>query len=403
MLAEAETEDYEMTKRHRCGALLVAIIPIAFALATPAFGLDSPQLDALQAQARALEDILLKQAKANTERFLEQARERERKECEGLYRRIPEGQYLVPADVAPAFQALSRDLNAVIAYIKPLADLNQEVARQKNELAGLTDLTAKAAARFRIDDAKYRQEINDLRTMIQSDQSTLAGLRRNEAEAVVDWLAKHGAKDSGPVMVRSADHVIVISPVRLGGLLFGTFIARYSPEVDPKQQARIAVIFTPAPLSDELVAGSAISLTPARYSIEVAPTVKTSLVEFDARAEPFQLGRPVPASFKDPITWTWTLEAPDDFNGIAFDILFEGRLRAVGTAEKSGIVAKLPIDIKRRDKPNPSWGQILGPYLGGTIAVVVTNLITGFSVYRAGRRDKKKSPIVGPTDGPPEG
>ncbi len=402
MQEEAEMKDHEMTQGHRCSVLLANVLPIAFALTTPAFGLDLPQLDAIQAQTRALEDVLVKQAKANTERFLEQARERERRECEGLYRRIPEGQYLVPADIAPAFQALSRDLNAVIGYIKPLADLNQEVARRKSELAGLTELIARAEARFRADDANYRQQINDLRMMIQGDQHTLAGLRRDEAEAVVDWLTKHGTKDSRPVTVRSADHVIVISPVRLGGLLFGTFIARHAPEVDPKQQARIAVIFTPTILSDELAAGSAISLTPARYSIEVAPTVRTSLVEFDARAEPFQLGRPVPASFKNPITWTWTLEAPDNFNGIAFDILYEGRLRAVGTSEKSGIVAKLPIDIRRRDKPSASLGQILGPYLGGTIAVVVTNLITGFGAYKAGR-GKKKSPIVGPTGGPLDG
>lgn len=156
-----------MTERHRCGVLLAAVIPIAFALTTPAFGLDLPQLDAVQAQTRAVEDVL-KQAQANTERFLEQARERERKECEGLYRRIPEGQYLVPADkIAPAFLAISRDLNAVISYIKPLADLNQEVARRKSELMGLNDSIARAEARFRADDAKYRQEVNDLRTMIQ--------------------------------------------------------------------------------------------------------------------------------------------------------------------------------------------------------------------------------------------
>src|SRR5574341_2233248 len=138
-----------MTNRYRFGSLLVAVTCIAFGLATPVFGVDLPQLDAVQAQTRAIEDALLKQAKSNTERFLEQARERDRKQCEGLYRRIPEGQYLVPADIVPAFQSLSRDLDAVVSYIKPLADLNQEVARRRSELAGLTDSIARGEARFR--------------------------------------------------------------------------------------------------------------------------------------------------------------------------------------------------------------------------------------------------------------
>jgi hypothetical protein len=192
--------------------------------------------------------------------------------------------------------------------------------------------------------------------------------------------------------------VIVVAPVRLGGLLFGTFIARYDSELEAKQQARIVVIFTPAVLSDELAAGSAISLIPARYSVE-APFVKTSVVEFDARSEPFDLGRPVPASFKGPITWTWNVMTPAAFKGMAFDILYEGRLRAVGTPDKSGVVAKLPIDIKRHEQPGPGWLQILGPYLGATIAFVVSNVATGAGAYFVGRR-KRESPLVSATGGP---
>jgi hypothetical protein len=221
-------------RRAYIGAFTAAVlIAIAFARATPAVAIELPQLDAVQAQTRSLEEVLLKEAKTNTETFLEQAREKERKECEGLYRRIPEGQYLVPAAIVPAFQALSRDLNAVVGYIKPLADLNREVAQRNGELASLVDKTTRAEARFRADDTRFRQELKDLRAMIQGDERTLAGLRRDEAEAVIDWLTRHGAKDPGPVTIKGTDHAIVVSPVRLGGLLYGTFIATYAPIVDP--------------------------------------------------------------------------------------------------------------------------------------------------------------------------
>jgi hypothetical protein len=135
--------------RRYIGVIIVSVlVPMAVARIMSAAAVDLPQLDGIQAQTRALEDIF-KQAGPTTEKYLEQARERERRECEGLYRRIPADQYLVPNEVVPAFQALSRDLNAVVSYIKPLADLNQEVAKRRAELAGLADMTAGPRPSFR--------------------------------------------------------------------------------------------------------------------------------------------------------------------------------------------------------------------------------------------------------------
>ena len=255
----------------------------------------------------------LEVGRSETEQFLRTGRAEGA--CGDVYRPFSSSLALVPRDAVQQFADLEGLANHLLAKIRPITDVEQEVLKRRQELRKVfTDVQA------RIDElAGLKMEIDELRMQRDREAAVLRQLREGQRGAVRNWLLQSYGNIAGTAVSASSEEGLFIATT-----LFGAFVVDYPRALQSKASRPTTVTFVPTVFAKDLYPQD-VSVGPSGYSIN--PNDLRKAIDFTPQnvaihtgPKSFQLGQLENVAGEPSLVWTWLTRAPERFKGTSFAI-----------------------------------------------------------------------------------